>query len=118
MTIVIFVAIAMTAAVLLSSQFQNVIENFNKRDTLTIEDIPSSSIIETKHLSSKNSSFDIISTSSSSTSSTTSSSTSCTGTTSIISTSMDATEDMKNQTTTSIPTINESTIDDGGRYRI
>ena len=92
--IVIFVTIALTAATLLSSEFRNSIEKLINKDDLTSENSALSSIIDTKHPSSRNSSANNIYHGSS---------------------SNDAAEEWLNQTVTSIQNINESTIDDKGR---
>ena len=94
---VIFVTIALTAAILLSSEFKNLMEKLIMEDNLTTENIASSSIIDTEHPSSRNTSSNNIYHGS--------------GTN-------DAAEDQTNQIATFIPTINESTIDDKGRYRV
>ena len=108
--IVILVMIALTAAILSLSEFNNLMEKFINKGNLTTENVRSSSIIDTKHLASRNFSSKITYHSSSST---------------VLlppdikyhgSTSNDSAEDRRNQMINSIPTTNELTIDDKGRY--
>ena len=94
--IVIFVTIALTSAILLSSKSKNLIAMFIKKENLTTENIASYSMIDTKHPSSRNSSFYNIYHGSSSNA---------------------TVKDLKNQITTSIPTLNESTIENKGKHR-